>query len=103
MADSHTIATSLPDDLWEAFEAERAREDRNIAQHLRVIVRRYFEQQGAMATMKRAPQPPTQQPLPPNFPWAKPHIGDVPQTWPGVVTSDRTTLRSPEAPSPEGH
>lgn len=39
----HSITTSLPDGLWRRFEEERKSEDRNIAQHLRVVVKRYFE------------------------------------------------------------
>jgi hypothetical protein len=38
----HQIATSLPDDLFERFDADRVEADRNVSQQLRWVVREYY-------------------------------------------------------------
>ena len=56
----HQIGTSLPDDLFERFEEERAEAVRNVSQHLRAIVRDYFRmldaRQRATVPVPRASQ-----------------------------------------------
>jgi len=56
----HQIGTSLPDDLFERFEEERAEAVRNVSQHLRAIVRDYYRmldaRQRATVPVPRASQ-----------------------------------------------
>jgi hypothetical protein len=53
----HGVSTSLPDDLWARFEDERRSEDRNVAQHLRRIVREHFTRKDLEMKRERVGRP----------------------------------------------
>lgn len=85
----HSVSTSLPDDLWERFEAERQAEDRDKSKHLRQIVRRYYQMLDDAITPVPAPvtpwEPAPQRPIDPG-PWASTDARGV------VVPSDRNDI-----------
>lgn len=92
----HNVSTSLPDDLFDRFEADRIEADRNIAQQLRVIVRDYYrmldKQRQAILRVPKESEETRIMPLPTAPRPLEPYVGRQPEgtrvTWPDPLPTD---------------